>query len=177
MLKLNLGSHGSNMEGYVNVDLDDPTADLKADVSNLPYGNDSVDEVYASHILEHFPMGDYELHLTAFPNKTLVIDVLKEWHRILKTNGKLTIKVPDLDKIIWLRQNFPAWARGGGPDGIFPNSSYWITGNGQHGALFDKGTMRLLLSTVGFTNIQFIDLPPRSFVDRQNLEMEVICIK
>jgi predicted SAM-dependent methyltransferase len=45
--------------------------------------------IYASHILEHF---DYKDMQTA----------LKEWHRVLKSEGELLISVPDLDKIFKL---------------------------------------------------------------------------
>jgi len=54
MLKLNLGSGPEKKEGYVNVDVMDG-ADLVHDLTNpLPYPSESVDEIFASHIIEHF---------------------------------------------------------------------------------------------------------------------------
>lgn len=49
----------------------------------LPFGNDSVSYIYASHLLEHLTIQD-ALHLIA------------ECYRVLKPNGVLLIIVPDL---------------------------------------------------------------------------------
>jgi len=49
------------------------------------FADETFDEVYASHVLEHF---DFAGSLQ---------NALKEWHRILKPNGKLYISVPDMD--------------------------------------------------------------------------------
>jgi ubiquinone/menaquinone biosynthesis C-methylase UbiE len=69
-LKLNLGGD--------NVDI---ATDL-SDLSMVESG--SVEEIYASHCLEHFS------HL-----KT--VDVLKEWRRVMKKGCKAYIAVPDLE--------------------------------------------------------------------------------
>lgn len=45
------------------------------------------DEIYASHILEHF---DYTGSLQK---------ALKDWHRVLKPEGKLYISTPDMDAL------------------------------------------------------------------------------
>ena len=44
-------------------------------------------ELYASHVLEHF---DYARDLSV---------ALSEWHRVLSSNGKIYISVPDLDTL------------------------------------------------------------------------------
>jgi predicted SAM-dependent methyltransferase len=49
------------------------------------FDTDSIAEIYASHIVEHF---DYNGELS---------NTLKEWLRILKPGGKIYISVPDLD--------------------------------------------------------------------------------
>jgi predicted SAM-dependent methyltransferase len=90
MIALNLGSSGSRIpEAYcgdgweqINVDLV-PPADVICDVRELKFDSESVDLVYASHILEHF----YEHELFA---------VLREWRRVLKPGGKLIVRVPDM---------------------------------------------------------------------------------
>jgi predicted SAM-dependent methyltransferase len=46
----------------------------------------SVDEIRASHVLEHFPNGQIEA-------------VIADWVRCLKKGGKLKIAVPDFEKI------------------------------------------------------------------------------
>ena len=48
------------------------------------FKDESFDVIYASHILEHF---DYTGRLQ---------NVLKEWYRVLKADGKLYLSVPDI---------------------------------------------------------------------------------
>lgn len=90
-MKLNLGCDIFKIQDFINIDIcKDVNPDVIADVSKLPYENDSIDEIYAGHILEHSP------------NHALP---LAEWRRVLKPGGKITITVPDTEKgIIQYRQ-------------------------------------------------------------------------
>jgi len=176
-MKLNLASHGDNREGFINVDFDHPSADLKADVTELPFEQDSVELILAYHILEHFRAGYYEGHLSNPLNPKTAKDALIEWKRVLQPGGKLEIKVPDFEKIVWLYINCPNWARMPGANGPFPNYTDWICSNGQHQCLFDKNTMYNLLQEVGFKDIQFLDGPIEAQVNRSNLEMYLVCSK
>lgn len=85
-VKLNLGCNKTKMEGYLGVDLNpDLKPDILTDVSDLKMiDSESVEEVYASNVLEHFSH-----------QKTL--DVLKEWNRVLMKGGTLYVSVPDWD--------------------------------------------------------------------------------
>ena len=59
--------------------------DYVGDISDLSqFKTESIDEIYASHVLEHVTQ-----------NKAL--DTLKGIHRVLVTDGKLYLSVPDLD--------------------------------------------------------------------------------
>jgi hypothetical protein len=79
-MKLNLGCGDQKMDGYINVDLHgDPDVRCDLTVFPWPWSDDSVDEVYMCHFLEHVP--DLE--------KTLL-----EIHRILKANGIVHFRVP-----------------------------------------------------------------------------------
>lgn len=177
MIKLNLASHGDNREGYINVDFDHPSADLKADASNLPFQDDSVDVILAYHLLEHFRAGQYEPHLSNPLNPKTALEALREWHRVLSPGGKLEIKVPDFEKIVWLYYHFPQWARAEGGNAPFDNFTDWICSNGQHQCLFTKNIMHNLLTEAKFVNISFLDDHPIASVDRANLEMYVVCSK
>ena len=82
--KLNLGQNEWRMEGWINIDIDPSTnPDIIADAAHLPYEDNSIDEIYAGHLLEHFDIEQ---------------EVLREWHRVLKPGGKITICVPDIEK-------------------------------------------------------------------------------
>ncbi len=55
----------------------------RGDARHLPYDDESVDELFASNILEHIS------HLET-------VATLREWRRVLAPAGRLTIVVPDL---------------------------------------------------------------------------------
>lgn len=79
---LNLGCGRAVRKGWINIDRVrsegvDVCVDLQA--SGLPFRDSSVDEVYASHILEHLPRWE---------------ELLFEIHRVLKPGGLLRIRVP-----------------------------------------------------------------------------------
>lgn len=83
MAKLNLGSGGSPLEGYVNVDVcaSLPGVNVMCDLNKRPWPFDdaSADEIVMSQCLEHL-----EDHNAA----------MREIHRILKPGGTALIAVP-----------------------------------------------------------------------------------
>lgn len=61
---------------------------LRGDCKKLYFFcNESVDYIYSSHLLEDFTYDE-------------LIDILKEWRRVLKTNGLLVINCPDQQKFL-----------------------------------------------------------------------------
>lgn len=88
-MKLNIGARNSRIKGFKNLDVQPgKNIDYICDAEVLSQFKDgSIEEIYASHILEHF-----------YHTKTE--KVLKEWCRVLKVGGKLYLSVPDWDKII-----------------------------------------------------------------------------
>lgn len=89
MIALHLGAGGQRIPPdicgpeyeQVSVDMAQP-ADIIGDVRDLPFPNDYVDLVYASHLLEHLP--EHE-----------TVDALREWRRVLKPGGRMVVRVPD----------------------------------------------------------------------------------
>lgn len=87
-LILDIGSGGSSpyfQEGVpVRLDFDEKLKpDIVADWHNIPEPDRKYDIVFASHALEHNPYKK-------------VLNVLKEWLRVLKVGGKLILVVPNL---------------------------------------------------------------------------------
>ena len=82
-IRLNLGAGYNYKHGFINIDKDDKyKIDLKLDLeeAKLPYEDNSVEIIYASHVLEHIK--NY-------------IPLMKEIHRVLKNEGILYILVPE----------------------------------------------------------------------------------
>jgi predicted SAM-dependent methyltransferase len=86
MLRLHLGCGKRILPGYVNIDIG-TSGDMSADIRHLPFEDTSVDEIYASHVLEHF--GRHE-----------VANVLSEWSRVLRPGGQIYIAVPNIEAVV-----------------------------------------------------------------------------
>ncbi len=80
-IKLNLGSGSSNIDGFINLDiLPLPNIDIICDLNkNIPLQDNSVNEIYTSHTLEHIQN---------------TVHLMEEIYRICKPNALVKIKVP-----------------------------------------------------------------------------------
>jgi len=169
-MKINLGCNTRIREGYLNVDRDKyPGVDLVSDVSKLPLPDNYADEVYASHILEHF-------------SHAKTIDVLKEWHRILKPGGMLKIAVPDFARTVEL------YHKTGLCDWIV--NYLWgdqIYEGANHYCGFDENRLRMVLKSAGFTDIARVEYLPGyqkdecsanlSNLDLKPVSLNMVCAK
>ena len=91
-MKLNIGAGDTVIEGFTAID-------RKLGTEAYPLrdvGDSSVDEIRASHILEHFGFKDVQ-------------KVLTEWVRVLEPGGLIRIAVPDFNKI--KQQDDKEWSR------------------------------------------------------------------
>jgi predicted SAM-dependent methyltransferase len=82
---LNLGCGEIYHEDWINIDYTSNSQSvLEYDLTKgIPKGDQTVDVVYHSHILEHF-------------TKQQAVEFLRECYRVLKPNGSIRIVVPDL---------------------------------------------------------------------------------
>lgn len=128
-MKLNLGAGARPIEGYENLDGN------KGDVI-FPLQYSEVDEIRASHVLEHFG------HLES-------VDVLANWISALKVGGILKIAVPDFDDLMRRRAlgnqpyDYEAIIMGGQVDEYDYHKSIWN---------LDK--LRYLMTELGLVDIQ-----------------------
>lgn len=85
-IRLNVGSGGCFIKGYLSVDLHDRRADIIADMTALDMPDNSVTEILCIHAIEHIP-----------PYK--VDSMLVDWLRILKPGGKIVLELPDVEDL------------------------------------------------------------------------------
>lgn len=95
-IKLNLGSgKAGSFPGFKNVDIRKlEGVDIVADVRKLPLKDNSVSEIISKNLIEHF--GRHE-----------ILPLLKEWHRVLKPQGKITIETVDMGGVMDNWKNIP----------------------------------------------------------------------
>jgi len=88
-IKLHLGCGNKHIDDFINIDVRDlESVDLVEDIRTLKsFSADSVDLIYASHVLEHFGRREY-------------MSVITNWFNILKPGGVLRICVPDFEKVV-----------------------------------------------------------------------------
>jgi SAM-dependent methyltransferase len=144
MIRLNLGCGDDKREGYINADLYNENADAKFDAAKIPYDDNTVDEIFASHIIEHFHFQQSW-------------EVLREWYRVLKPGGFLKVETPDfhnscrafIESNDYIRYNLYSH--------FF--SEPWKPGH-THYFLYTEPQLSWQLSMTGFVNIRRI--PPES---------------
>lgn len=89
--KLHIGGQQRHPDWEVLNIQSGPCVDHIGDAKDLSqFEDETFDELYASHVVEHF---DYQGAL---------LEALKEWYRTLKPEGKLYISVPDMDVLCQL---------------------------------------------------------------------------
>lgn len=87
--RLNLGCGHIPLDDFINVDSRElPGVDLIASVTALPFDPNTVGELYASHLIEHFS------------NHELKSVVLPHWFSLLESGGVLSVIAPDADAMI-----------------------------------------------------------------------------
>ena len=136
-MKLDLGCGATRIQGYTPWDWATDN-----DVSFLPFEDNSIDEIRASHLLEHI-------------ERVYLLDTVKHWVAKLKPGGILRIAVPDFDAIIQRAQ-----ADRDDPDQTKPPYDWEgrIIGGGssifdQHHTLWNDPKLRKLFAEVGIDEV------------------------
>ena len=135
-IRLDIGCGQHPRPGFVGIDrtLGGEAYPL-AYSAERPVEDESVDEIVASHILEHFPHGQ-------------VTEVLRGWVNALKPGGKIRLAVPDFSKCC------KAYTDG---DEV-PVMGYVFGGqtneNDYHYAGFDEGLLTEMMTALGLTSIR-----------------------
>jgi GT2 family glycosyltransferase len=153
-LRLNLGSGAETFADFINVDMVTGEADVKMDCTKISLQDNSVDEIRAYHLIEHFHF---------FKG----VEVLKEWHRILKPNGRLHLETPDLLGTCreFIDASEPRRIQLYGHFFAFP----WEEGN-AHFFLYTESQLFWTLDQIGFKNIKRL-IPDSTYVPGQSHDL------
>ena len=138
-LRLNLGCGHIALPDHVNVDMRDlPGVDVIAEVDDLPFEPNSVDEIFSAHLLEHFPQEAMRQRLLPY------------WFGLLRPGGLFRAVTPDAAAMLA--------GAGGGTYGfedfrevVFGAQDY--VGD-YHFNLFTPDSLGRLLEGAGFRDIQ-----------------------
>ena len=140
MIKINMGCGWRDFgKDWTHIDGGDYSHLDSKDIFNLPYENNSVDLIYASHVIEYF-------------NREEVKDVLNEWIRVLKPGAKLRLAVPNFEAMIglyWSGQ-YPLENFLGPLYGQMPMGEETI----YHRTTYDSTSLKNLLSELGMKDIK-----------------------
>jgi predicted SAM-dependent methyltransferase len=141
-LKVNLGCGHIPIQGYLNIDRRKlPGVDIVAEVDELPFNSGEIDEIYSSHLLEHFPQEQLKRVLLPY------------YCRLLKVGGEFRAVVPDAQAMINEYQK-----------GELPYNDFReVLFGGQdydgdfHFNMFTPASLSELLVEAGFEDVRIID--------------------
>lgn len=128
-IKLNLGAGDTQIEGYIPVD-----RRSGQEIFPLAYGDSSVDQIRASHVLEHVSHRE-------------TLNVVRDWVRALKPGGIMQIAVPDFDALIEMYQ------QGAGQVEGYLFGAH-IDANDIHLAMFNKEKLTEVMTLAGLVDIK-----------------------
>lgn len=143
MLKINLGCGWRNFgSDWVHIDGGDYDHLDSKDIFNLPYEDNTVDLIYASHVLEYF-------------DREEVKSVLTKWKRVLKVGGTLRLAVPDFNAMVklYLEEGYDLGEFLGPLYGKMPMGSETI----YHRTTYDFKSLKTVLESCGFTDVTRYD--------------------
>ena len=143
MIKLNLGCGWRNFgSDWIHIDGGDYGHLDYNDITNLEFEDNSVDLIYASHVIEYFDINE-------------VKQLLREWRRVLKPGGELRVAVPDFEAMNILYHNGKVKLKDiiGPLYGRMPMGDKMI----YHKTTYDYELLYLLLYELAYNDIERYD--------------------
>lgn len=147
-IRLELGAGSRKLPGWTSIDNNGACDITMSLVDQLPFPDESTEEIYASHVLEHFHHPE-------------LLHILSECRRVLKPGGRLRLAVPDAKLYIrdyWARdmRNLDRYMhdRDGylvlSPIDLVNLVAYDRGSSHEHGYMFDDEGTLALLNHAGF---------------------------
>ena len=143
MIKINMGCGWRNFgKEWIHIDGGDYDHLDYHDITKLNFEDNSVDLIYASHVLEYFDQREVTM-------------LLKEWKRVLKPNGELRIAVPDFESMTNLYHRGVIQLKDilGPLYGRMPMGDITI----YHKTTYDYNSLETLLNNLGFSHVKKYD--------------------
>lgn len=85
-IKINVGAGDQKIPGFTSVDLYDKAADIQADICELPFDSEAVDEIVAYQVIEHVHYAKSQ-------------QMFDEMFRVLRPGGKVIVETPNIDVV------------------------------------------------------------------------------
>ena len=138
---VNLGAGRNTSAEFINIDTRTmPNVHYIHEVQKLPMlADDSVDLLYASHLVEHIP-------------RTEIPATMLEWKRVLKPGGVLRFGVPDFDALVKIYG-----LSGNEVDSIVNQLLGQDAPYDDHHTIWNLAYARKLLEAAGFRNVRLWD--------------------
>ncbi|MCL4798412.1 MAG: methyltransferase domain-containing protein [Burkholderiales bacterium] len=168
VVRLNLGCGDKILPGYVNVDVAASRAGKSPDVlcdlhALTPFESDSADEVLAVHVVEHFWRWE-------------VVDVLREWARVLKPGGRMILECPNLLAACEELLRNPVAGAGPGQEGqrtmwVFYGDPAWRDPLMCHRWNYTPQSLGAIMAEAGLVNVR---QEPAQFKLREPRDMRLV---
>ena len=166
--KLNLGCGDKILPDYINVDVVESRRGFKPDVicdlHHLnPFEDNSADEILSVHVVEHFWRWE-------------VLDVLREWVRVLKPGAVMILECPNLLSAARELLKNPEMATGPGPEGqrtmwVFYGDPRWKDPYMIHRWGYTPSSLAQVMQEAGLVNLS---QEPAQFKLREPRDMRMV---
>lgn len=170
-MKLNLGCGDKILPDYVNVDVVESRAGKKPDVicdlhQLTPFEDNAADEILSVHVVEHFWRWE-------------VVDILREWVRVLKPGGKMILECPNLISACQALLSNPDVAAGPGQEGqrsmwVFYGDPRWQDPYMVHRWAYTPKSLGAIMFEAGLRDLQ---QEPAQFKLREPRDMRITGVK
>jgi SAM-dependent methyltransferase len=170
-VKLNLGCGDKILAGYVNVDVAPSRAGKKPDVicdlHRLEgFADGAAEEILAVHVVEHFWRWE-------------VVEVLREWARVLEPGGAMILERPNLLSACQQFLADPETFSGPGPEGqrtmwVFYGDPRWRDPLMVHRWGYTPRSLAGIMREAGLTDLR---QEPAQFKLREPRDMRIVGLK